>query len=61
MEKLNKDPGSKPSSKAPVPRRGGPNALLLVGVLLIIGLLLFLQRSVKRSVIADYYLSLIQI
>ncbi|HRX83184.1 MAG TPA: ATP-dependent metallopeptidase FtsH/Yme1/Tma family protein, partial [Pirellulaceae bacterium] len=61
MEKLNRDPGSDPKSKTPTPRRGGPNALLLVGVLLIIGLLLFSQRSVKRSVIEDYYFFLDQI
>jgi len=61
MEKLNKDPGSKPSSKTPAPRRGGPNALLLIGVLLIIGLLVFSQRSVKRSVIEDYYFFIKQV
>ena len=56
---LNREPGADPPSKAH--RRGGPNALLMVGVLMIIGLLLFSQRSVKRSVIEDYYFFLEQI
>ncbi len=59
MEKLNKDPGS--PSKDPTPRRGGPNVLLAIGLLLIVALLLFSQRSEKVSVINDYYFFLKQI
>ena len=58
---LNRDPSSDPQPKTPATRRGGPNALLLIGVLLIIGLLMFSQRSVKQSNIEDYYFFLSQI
>ena len=55
MEKLNKPPNSDPSSKEPAARRGGPNALLVVGIILIVALLLFSQRTPKTSFIHDYY------
>ncbi len=61
MDQPAKNDKSPPSGKPAAARRGGPNAWLLAGLMLIIAVLVFARPTVSRSVIEDYYFFLKQV
>ena len=61
MDKLDKDGNPPSEGNRPFVRRGGPNGWLLLGLLVIIGFVVFRGTVTPRSVITDYRFFLQQI